>query len=134
MGLSVAAGYTTARWEHLQYLPYDLLRRKWPWHLLRLVRQTLKSEAINQLVDRCFRQYPHGLVPNVQQGAVPSQYQSVARYVAKYVVSPPIAVRRIDRYDGKRVTYHYRSHRTERVEHETVDVDTFIGRMVQLCG
>jgi Putative transposase len=55
----------------------------------------------------------------------------VARYVAKYVVSPPIAVRRIDRYDGERVTYHYRSHRTERVEHETVEVDTFIGRMVQ---
>ncbi len=51
--------------------------------------------------------------------------------MAKYVVSPPIAVRRIDRYDGARVTYHYRSHRTERVEHETVDVATFIGRMVQ---
>ena len=67
---------------------------------------------------------------NVQKGAVPSQYQSLARYVAKYVVSPPIAVRRIDRYDGARVTYHYRSHRTERVEHETVDVATFIGRMV----
>jgi hypothetical protein len=51
--------------------------------------------------------------------------------VAKYVVSPPISVRRIDRYDGERVTYHYRSHRSERVEHETVDVETFIGRMVQ---
>ena len=51
--------------------------------------------------------------------------------MAKYVVSPPIAVRRIDRYDGQRVTYHYRSHRTERVEHETVDVDTCIGRMGQ---
>ena len=47
------------------------------------------------------------------------------------MVSPPIAVRRIDRYDGKRVTYHYRSHRTDRMEHETVTVDTFIGRMVQ---
>jgi hypothetical protein len=47
------------------------------------------------------------------------------------VVSPPISVRRIDRYDGHRVTYHDRSHRTERVEHETVEVDTFIGRMVQ---
>ena len=32
---------------------------------------------------------------------------------------------------AQRVTYHYRSHRTERVEHETVDVNTFIGRMVQ---
>jgi len=70
-------------------------------------------------------------VTNVQKGTVPSQYQSVARYVATYVVSPPISVRRIDRYDGERVTYHYRSHRTERMEHETVDVVTFIGRMVQ---
>ena len=68
---------------------------------------------------------------HVQKGAVPSRYQSLARYVAKYVVSPPISVRRIDRYDGERVTYHYRSHRTERVEHETVDVHTFIGRMIQ---
>ena len=96
-----------------------------------MLRQTLETEAIKQLVDACFRQYPNGLVTNVQKGQVPSQYQSVARYVAKYVVSPPIAVRRIDHYDGKRVTYHYRSHRTERVEQETVDVLTFIGRMVQ---
>jgi hypothetical protein len=131
--LATSGGYDGQehRWEHLQYLPYALLRRKWQWHLLTMLRQTLRTEAIVQLVDRCFRQYPDGLVTNVQKGDVPSRYQSVARYVAKYVVSPPIAVRRIDRYDGERVTYHYRSHRTERVEHETVDVATFIGRMVQ---
>jgi hypothetical protein len=131
--LATRGGYDAqgARWEHLQYLPYDLLRRKWQWHLLTMLRQTLKTDAVKRLVDTCFRQYPNGLVTNVQKGTVPSRYQSVARYVAKYVVSPPIAVRRIDRYDGERVTYHYRSHRTDRVEHETVDVDTFIGRMVQ---
>jgi len=134
--LATSGGYDSqgARWEHLQYLPYELLRRKWQWHLLRMVRKTLATKAINQLVDRCFRKYPNGLVTNVQKGTVPSQYQSLARYVAKYVVSPPIAVRRIDRYDGEWVTYHYRSHRTERMEHETVMVETFIGRMVQLCG
>jgi hypothetical protein len=86
---------------------------------------------MKRLVAVCFRKYPNGLVTNVQKGKVPSQYQSLASYVAKYVVSPPISVKRIDRYDGEQVTYHYRSHRTERVEHETVDVDTFIGRMVQ---
>ena len=115
----------------VHYLPYALLRRKWQWHLLHMVRQTLKTDVVNRLVDACFKQYPNGLVTNVQKGKVPSQYQSLATYVAKYVVSPPISVRRIDRYDGEQVTYHYRSHRTERVEHETVDVDTFIGRMVQ---
>ena len=131
--LATSGGYDGPgeRWEHIQYLPYDLLRRTWQWHLLSMVRQTLATEAINQLVDACFRKYPNGLVTNVQKGAVPSQYQSMARYVAKYVGSPPISVRRIDRYDGERVTYHYRSHRTERVEHETVAVGTFIGRMVQ---
>ncbi len=131
--IATSGGYDDQgeRWEHVNYLPYELLRRKWQWHLLRMVRQTLKTEAVNQLVDACFTKYPNGLVTNVQKGQVPSQYQSLARYVAKYVVSPPIAVRRIDRYDGHRVTYHYRSHRTERVEHETVNVDTFIGRMVQ---
>src|SRR5438309_177488 len=131
--LATSGGYDVqgARWEHLQYLPYALLRRKWQWHLLSTLRKTLATDAIKQLVDECFRKYPHGLVTNVQKGQVPSQYQSVARYVAKYVVSPPISVRRIDRYDGERVTYHYRSHRTGRMEHETVPVDTFMGRMVQ---
>jgi hypothetical protein len=131
--LATSGGYDAQgeRWEHLPYLPYALLRRKWQWYLLTMLRQTLQTEAIKQLVDACFRKYPNGLVSNVQKGTVPSQYQSVARYVAKYVVSPPIAVRRIDRYDGERVTYHYRSHRTDRMEHETVTADTFIGRMVQ---
>jgi hypothetical protein len=131
--LATSGGYDAqgARWEPLQYLPYALLRRKWQWHLLTMLRQTLKTDAVHRLVDACFGQYPEGLVTNVQKGAVPAQAHSVARYVAKYVVSPPIAVRRIDRYDGVQVTYHYRSHRTDRTEHETVTVDTFIGRMVQ---
>lgn len=131
--LATSGGYDSQgqRWEHLEYLPYGLLRRKWQWHLLTMVRQTLKTAAIQQLVDTCFTTYPDGLVTNVQKGTVPSQFQSVARYVAKYVVSPPMAVRRIEHYDGERVTYHYRSHRTERVERETIDVQTFIGRMVQ---
>jgi hypothetical protein len=131
--LATSGGYDAqgARWDHLRYMPYALLRRQWQWHLLTMLRQTLKTDAVHRLVDACFRQYPDGLVTNVQKGAVPAQAHSVARYVAKYVVSPPIAVRRIDRYDGERVTYHYRSHRTDRMEHETVTVDMFIGRMVQ---
>src|SRR5712691_11245471 len=131
--IATSGGYDAQgeRWEHRHYLPYKLLHRQWQWHLLRMVRQTLQTEVVNQLVERCFTQYPNGLVSNVQKGNAPSQYQSLARYVATDVVSPPIAVRRIDRSDGERVTYHYRSHKTERLEHETVDVDTFIGRMVQ---
>ena len=55
----------------------------------------------------------------------------MATYLAQDVVSPPISVRRIERYEGQRVTYQYRSHQSERVERETVEVYTLIGRMVQ---
>ena len=67
--LATSGGYEAqgARWEHLQYLPYELLRRKWQWHLLTLLRQTLQTEAIHQLVDGCFRKYPQGLVTNGQK-------------------------------------------------------------------
>src|SRR5262245_41144464 len=131
--LATSGGYDAqgACWEHVQYLPYALLRRKWQWHLLTMLRQTLKTELMNQLVDTCFTQYPNGLVTNVQKGQVPSQYQSVARYVAKSVMSPPIAVRRIDRYDGQRVTSHYRSHRPDRMDHEPGARATVTGRTVE---
>jgi len=119
------------QWIHLDYVPYRLLRKKWQWHLLTMLRQTVQTSTIKRLVDVCYTRYREGVVTNVQKGDVPSRYQSLARYLAKYVVSPPISLRRIDGYDGHRVTYHYRSHQSERVEQERVDVYTFIGRMVQ---
>jgi putative transposase/transposase-like zinc-binding protein len=119
------------QWVHLDYVPYPLMRKKWQWPLLTMLRQTVKTSAIRRLVDTCYTRYREGFVTNVPKGDVPARYQSLARYLAKYVVSPPISLRRIDRYDGHRVTYHYRSHKSERVERETVDVYTFVGRMVQ---
>ena len=118
------------QWVHLDDVPYPMLRKKWQWHLLTMLRQTVKTSEIRRLVDMCYTRYREGFVTNVQKGDVPARYQSLARYLAKYVVSPPISLRRIDRYDGHRVTYHYRSHKSERVERETVDVYTFVGRMV----
>jgi hypothetical protein len=119
------------QWVHLGYLPYRMLHKKWQWYALEMCRETLKTEEMHALVDTCYTKYPNGFVANVQKGEVPSHYQSLARYLAKYVVSPPISLRRIDRYDGRYVTYHYRSHQSERVEWERVEVYTFIGRMMQ---
>jgi putative transposase/transposase-like zinc-binding protein len=119
------------QWRHLDYVPYPLLRKKWQWHLLTMLRQTVKTPEMRRLVDTCYTRYREGFVTNVQKGEVPARYQSLATYLAKYVVSPPISLRRIDRYDGHQVTSHYRSHKSEQVERETVEVYTFIGRMIQ---
>jgi Putative transposase/Transposase zinc-binding domain len=121
----------TQEWVHLNYLPYHVLHKKWQWYLLEMLREQLDTDEIDKLVDYCYKRYPKGFVANVQKGDVPSRYKSLAKYLAKYVVSPPISIRRIDAYDGQTVTYHYRSHTTEKVETERVEAYTFIGRMIQ---
>jgi hypothetical protein len=118
------------RWAPRQDVPYDLRRRQGPWPLLTLVRQPRNTAPSNPWVEACFQQDPAGLVPNVPKGRVPAPSQSGARSVAQDVGSPPLAVRRLERDEGQRVTSPYRSPRTERVEPETVAVDTWIGRMV----
>lgn len=82
--LATSGGYEGQgeRGEPSHSLPYDLLRRQWLWPLWSMGRKTLQTDAIHQWVETCFRQYPHGLVPNVPKGQGPSQYQSVARAVA----------------------------------------------------
>src|SRR5207244_828340 len=44
--IATSGGYDASgeRWEHWSYFPYELLRRQWQWHLLTLLRQTLKTE------------------------------------------------------------------------------------------
>jgi hypothetical protein len=52
-------------------------------------------------------------------------------YLAKYVVSPPISLRRILSYDGQRVRYWYNDHKTQHRQEEEVSALMFSGRMVQ---
>ena len=58
----------TRKWEHLEYLPYPMLHKKWQWYLLEMVRERIDTEEIEQLVDSCYRSYPKGFVANVQKG------------------------------------------------------------------
>ena len=118
------------QWVHLDSIPYPRLCKQWQWSLLTMLRQTVKTQEVKRLVDACYTRYREGFVTNVHKGDVPSRYQSWATYLALYVVRPPSSLRRIDRYDGHRGTYHYRSQQSERVEQETVEVYTFMGRMV----
>lgn len=119
------------RWKPVSFIPYEIMHRKWQYHLLQLLRQYVSDPAVQPDIDRAWKNYPKGFVAYLQPGAVPPGGQGLARYLAKYVVSPPIALRRIEQYDGQTVRYWYQDHKTEAVQHETLPVLRFIGRMVQ---
>jgi len=121
----------TGKWVELGYFPYEILHKKWQYHLFRMLKEMVQTDEMKSLVNDLYRKYPNGLVAHVSKGRVPEQCRGLAKYLAKYVASPPIAVRRILNYTGEEVTYWYKDHQTKTREVVTVPVMTFIGRMVQ---
>jgi hypothetical protein len=98
-----------------------------------MVKEVLSDVAgVAELIDTLWRQYPKGLVAHLQEARVP-KIAKLAQYIAKYVVSPPMALARLVSYAPARgqVTYWYRDHRTGEKEVVTLDREQFIGRMVQ---
>jgi hypothetical protein len=89
------------------------------------------SEALEKDIDKAWQENRNGFVIHIQKGEVPAGGKGLAKYLAKYLVSPPISVSRITSYDGSSVGYKYKDHKTKKMEHLSVPVMTFIGRMVQ---
>ena len=119
------------QWQNVSYIPYDLMHRKWQYHFLKMIGENVCDPAVEKDIDRAWKDYPKGFVAFLEPADVPPGGQGLAQYLAKYVVSPPISVRRIERYDGKTVSYWYRDHKTGQIEHETLPVLEFVGRMAQ---
>ncbi len=114
----------------IKYFPYELLHKMWEEYLLKLLEDVL-GDLSYSMIQHCKEDYPNGFVAYIDKKSVPIDFRGLARYLGKYVVAPPISVNRIDRYDGEQVTYHYKAHRTDMVEHETVPVFVFIVRIIQ---
>ena len=55
------------------------------------------------------------MVANIQKGQAPKRIRELAKYLAKYVVSPPISVRRIGSYHDQKVKYWYNDHMSGRL-------------------
>jgi putative transposase len=119
------------KWREVDYFPFQVLHKKWQYHLFTMLKQRVGTRAIKDKIDALWRKYAQGLVAYLEEGKVPAGGEGLAYYLAKYVVSPPISLRRILSYDGQRVRYWYNDHKTKQRQEEEVSALTFLGRMVQ---
>src|SRR5712691_8131631 len=102
--------------------------KKWQYYLFGMLKKRVRTAEMRQQLDTLWRKYPNGLVAYWDKGKVPAGGEGLTLYLAKYVVSPPISLRRIMRYDGQRLRYWYRDHKTGKREEVEMPVLRFIGR------
>jgi Putative transposase len=119
------------RWRGGDDFPCKGLHKKWPYHLCTMVQHRVGTRVIRDKIAGLWHKYPRGLVAYLEEGKVPAGGEGLAYYLAKYVVSPPISLRRILSYDGQRVRYGYNDHKTKQRQEEEVSALTCIGRMGQ---
>jgi Putative transposase len=128
--MTSGGGTPQQQWREVDYFPFTVLHKKWQYYLFTMLKQRVGTRAIKAKIDALWRKYTKGLVAYLEEGKVPAGGEGLAYYLAKYVVSPPISLRRILSYDGQRVRYWYNDHKTKHRQEEEVSALTFIGRMV----
>ncbi|MEA3226457.1 MAG: transposase [Planctomycetota bacterium] len=120
------------KWREVNFFDTKKLRKKWQYHVITALRKAVKGteyvEEWHNKLGSMFKQYPSGFDCDCMPEEGPVERLIV--YLVKYVSSPPISMRRIEKYDGQNVTYRYKDHRKGEV-HETIPATEFIGRMIQ---
>ena len=59
------------QWKSISYIPYEMMHKKWQYHLLKMLRENVSDPAIEKDTDRAWREYPNGFVAFLQDGEVP---------------------------------------------------------------
>jgi hypothetical protein len=112
--------------KDMGFFDYEYFRKVWQYKLINYMISKNPEKKAEYL--KMFKDYPNGFYINAKSRM--KSARGAARYIGRYLGRPAIAEYRIISYDGKNVTFWYKSHETnERVE-ETVTAQVFIGKLL----
>ena len=114
-------------WHDKRYFNYESLRKSFQTILLKLMLEKL-GPAFKKVVAECYKSTQNGFYVHAPKAQ--GKIRNLINYIGRYLGRPVIAKSRIDRYDGKNVTFHYKRHEDDSLVYETIPADNFIKRLV----
>lgn len=119
-----------SNWVEINRISFDYFHKQWQRSLFAVMEKQVATAEIKVLLEELKLKYSKGIVAYWETKPVKTG-KGLANYLIKYVVSPPIAVRRIIEYDGKEVEYYWQDHKSNQQEKTRVSALEFIRRLVQ---
>lgn len=120
----------TGKWVEVNNVSYEYLHKEWQRRLFSMLEERVGGQSIKTLLESLRQKYSKGIVAYWDGRAVKAG-KGLAKYLIKYVASPPIAVSRIIEYDGESVEYVWQDHKSNQQESAKVSAVEFIHRLVQ---
>ena len=115
-------------WRNVSHFDYTFLRNAFRTALLNEM-QTVIGPSFKKQKARCYDKHKKGF--SVYAKPNKCDPKIVTKYIGRYLGRPVIATSRIDRYDGKYVTFHYNRHEDNKYVEETIPVMEFIQRLIR---
>lgn len=78
---------------------------------------------------KCYTEHKHGFYVYAKPNKCDPE--TVVKYIGRYLGRPVIATSRIDKYDGRMVTFHYNRHEDDKYVEETIPAIDFIRRLIR---
>ncbi len=115
-------------WKRVNFLPYEMLRKRWQKLLLDSIEVELGKRRFRNLKNELYKNFKDGFYVHGKNEV--KDAKGAVKYVGRYTGRPAIAESRVIKYDGKEVTFWYESHEdNKRIEVE-LDALEFIKKVI----
>lgn len=121
----VSAGGVTkdGTWKSLEFIPYQMLRKRWKTKLLTALKPKLANDS---QIEAMFQKTWY-----VNVGIRLFGVKATIGYIGRYTKKPVLAESRIMGYDGKNVQIVFTDYNTDTEVRWTMPVEQFISRLIQ---
>ena len=111
-----------------QHFNYTYLRNAFRTALLNEMESRIGS-SFKKTKAKWYTEHKHGFYVYAKPNKCDPK--TVVKYIGRYLGRPVIATSRIDKYDGRMVTFHYNRHEDDKYVEETIPAIDFIRRLIR---
>ncbi len=124
------------QWKKV-YFPSEPIKKQWRHKMIELFRDQYKTGDLilptTYRNDTDFYNWTRSLYETnwyVHLQKTSDDHKRNIEYLGRYIKRPPLSEARIEKYDGKQVTFKFLDHYNDTTEHITMSVLQFIARLV----
>lgn len=122
-------GVSNNNCKKIDFIPFDMLRKRFQKVLLDLLEKNIRKQNFRQLKNKVYSTSKNGFYVRAKKNENLGTKQNI-KYVLRYCGRPAFAASKILKIDGDYITFWYQRHEDDLFVVETIHIFEFIKRII----